>query len=256
MKNNFDSDDQDLRDIEEAEKELKEDPELKAWAERDLDKGFDQLMDRLRGEQAGSGYGAGKTEAFSRKRTKEQRRLLVLVSAVCVLMVCASIHTVARNGYDYVVYPLQSERNYLLRYNSEARTEGDGLDDAYDTIARKLEIPVLMLNYLPEGMAFNSCEINGQTAVLRLDYKGNQVYLREGKAQLGNSVAVTEYDGKFGREVFNRWLGRDLTVNKNVLDDQTAEYSVRIENTETYYSLAGVMEEQEFVRMVEMLNYR
>lgn len=256
MKNNFDADDQDLRDVEEAEKELKENPELRAWAERDLDKGFDRLMDRIRKEQAESEYEGGKTEVFSRKRTKEQRKLLILVSAVCVLMVCASIHTVARNGYDYVVYPLQSERNYLLRYNSEVQTESDGLDDAYDTIARKLEIPVLMLNYLPEGMEFNSCEIHGQTAVLRLDYKGNQVYLREGKTPLGNSVAVTEYDGEIGREVFNRWLGRDLTVNKNVLEDQTAEYSVRIENIETYYSLAGVMEEQEFIKMAEMLNYR
>lgn len=250
-----------LEEGREAEKQMEEDPELREWAEKDLEEGFEELMERIRAageDREGEEWRASqqKQEESPAKRSGIRKRTVLLVMAAGILLAGASISSMARNGYSFEVYPMEGNRHMLFRYNTELNRRSDKLDDIYEWIEGELDIPVLMLNYIPAGMEYSSCESSRERAILRFDYKKKKIYLKEIKALPQDLVAVSEYGCHETQEVFNRWLGENLYVEEHRLESGDVEYSVRIQGENACYSLTGVVEENEFIKMTEMLSYR
>ena len=109
---------------------------------------------------------------------KKYKRLTLAV--VVGVLVVGSMSSVAKSGYRYTDYPKQRKGSSLVRYNSNIEFEQDKLDEAYDLITQKLDIPVLKLDYTPKELVFVDVEITKGHAILRFDYKGKSVLFKGG----------------------------------------------------------------------------
>lgn len=99
------------------------------------------------------------------------KKILIVAAAVCVMLLGATINVVARNGHKAMAYPSVKNRNVLLRYNTSTEVLNDSLDNAYNEISEKLDIPVLTLFYLPEEMSFYDFASDSAHAFIRFQYK-------------------------------------------------------------------------------------
>ncbi len=199
---------------------------------------------------------------FERNRRRDRRegreykkyRRLTLAVVVGVLVV-GSMSSVAKSGYRYTDYPKQRKGSSLVRYNSNIEFEQDKLDEAYDLITQKLDIPVLKLDYTPKELVFVDVEITKGHAILRFDYKGKSVYLKEVNPSERRSMSILESDRATRLEVYNDWIEKKLYIEENRLKNGNIEYSTSIEEDNAFYYFSGVMEREEFIKVVESLNY-
>ena len=155
-----------------------------------------------------------------------------------------------------MVYPKDGKENVQIRYNTNIGYNDDKLEATYDWIAEQLDIPVMMTFYMPEEMYFLELEKHETYAVIKFDYKGKRIFLRQSKLLNANTISYVISDRKTYHEVRNDWINKDLKVEENQLENGVIEYSVVINNDVGVYYLAGVMEKEEFDRISENLVYR
>ena len=228
----------------------------------DLDLEFELLMLRLKSE----GKKPVDEKDYDDKRSwedyptsagrKKLKKVMIVAAAVCVMLIGATINVVARNEYRVTTYPGVKNRNILLKYNTSTEMLNDDLDNAYDDISRKLEIPVLMLLYMPEEMEFYDFVNDGSHTRIRFYYKGKYLFLKQNKLSDPNFVSLTESDRNTAHKVYNKWLDKNLYIEENTLNNGDIEYSVYIDTDEAFYYFAGVMEKDIFIKIVEELNYQ
>ena len=72
------------------------------------------------------------------------------------------------------------ERGRIVWNNQDDYISDVGnLEKAYEQIRDELGIPVLRLNYIPEGMYLSSLDIKDGQVKMEFVYKGNRVYMFE-----------------------------------------------------------------------------
>ena len=118
----------------------------------------------------------------------------------------------------------------------------------------ELDIPILKLKYIPANMVFDNLTLENSRAIVKFNYNGYIVRLVEIEGSLESyNTHVSdreEYDKKF-----NRLLGTEVILSKNNLDNGLTEYSAEIETDIAYYYLSGIMDEDEFDRIVEQMHF-
>lgn len=130
----------------------------------------------------------------------------------------------------------------------------DSEEEAYKVIEEKLGIPVLKIGYRPEGMKFKKLVLKTNTAVLEFTYKEKSIHFIQSRNFNENSDTASS-DRIAYRIVENSWIGRELPIEENRQDNGNKEYSMTFEIDKNYYYLEGPMEENEFISMVENLNF-
>lgn len=254
-----------LREMEEAEREWEEEkeahPEEDERQRQQADHDFEILMARIKAEEK---QPVSIREYNRRKKWENQdgigrrkgyKRLAMVAAVFGVLVVGGGISSVARSGYQYMVYPEQRSENIEIRSNTNIIFLTDELDHAYDQVAKNLGIPALMLYYIPDGMSFQGIKETKDYAIIQFDYKGNYFYLKEEKLLKENSVGVVVSDRNRYQNVWNDWLNKDLQLQENELENGIIEYSVALEEKEAYYYICGIMGKEEFCKIVENLMY-
>ncbi|MCI9283910.1 MAG: hypothetical protein HFG56_11640 [Lachnospiraceae bacterium] len=254
-----------LKEMAEAEwqweEEKRKHPEEAAKLEQEAEFDFELLMNRINVE--------GKKNISKRKynhRTKWEnqdvireykkfKRAAVIAAVLGVLLVGGGINSVARNGYQYMIYPEQRSENVGLRYNENIEFIYDELDAAYAGISQRLDIPVLMLHYIPEGLEFQGTKETEYCVIIQFDYKGNCLYLKEEKLLEGNTMGLIISDRNDCHDIWNKWLDKNLQLEENELENGVIEYSVALKGEDVHYYLCGIMEREEFVKVVENLMY-
>lgn len=131
----------------------------------------------------------------------------------------------------------------------------DKLDEAYDMISKELKMPILKIDYMPEGLTFIEAEIDYEHVVLRFEYSGKSVYLKEDKLLGKKTISILESDRAYDLKVYNDWIEKDIYIEENKLKNGDIEYSANIEGDDAFYYFSGVMEKEEFIKVVENLNY-
>ena len=231
-----------------------------AEAERqwEKEKKLELLMARLNAE----GKKPVTIKQYERNRRRDKRggkeykryKRLALAVVVGVLMV-GSMSSVAKSGYRYATNPKQGKGSALLRYNSNIEMVDDKLDEAYDMISKELKMPILKIDYMPEGLTFIEAEIDYEHVVLRFEYSGKSVYLKEDKLLGKKTISILESDRAYDLKVYNDWIEKDIYIEENKLKNGDIEYSANIEGDDAFYYFSGVMEKEEFIKVVENLNY-
>lgn len=240
----------------ELEKELH--PEEAEQIEKNADLNLELLMARLDAE----GIKPLTEKEYEQNRKREEKRgrkrkrvKRLIVAAAAGMLVVGTMNSVAKSGYRYMANLKPEKGNKILRYNSNISLEDDELDSIYNLILEKFEIPILKLDYRPDGMVFIKADIDKGHAVLRFDYAGKAIYLKEDKLTDKKSMSVIESDRATELKIFNDWIEKEIYIEENKLKNGEIEYSASIEDENASYYFSGVMEKDEFIKIVEKLNY-
>ncbi len=137
-----------------------------------------------------------------------------------------------------------------MRINENVST----VEKAYEKIEEELGIPALRLWYIPSDMIFEGLEIIDNRAVVKFSYNGHIVRLVEiDEVEDAMSVHVSDRE-EYGR-FQSKLLKEEVVLDKNCLDTKKTEYGASISTKEAYYYFSGIMEEEEFNKIVEKMSF-
>lgn len=179
------------------------------------------------------------------------KALFVAVIAGCLLL-GMGLPVGGRKALRYEA-DVRSGENSNIAWNNEENNyiEVDSEEEAYRVIEEELGIPVLKLGFRPEGMRFIDVTIEKNFAIMRYMFNENYVYFKQFVGLDTISEGIRSDRIKFA-EVRNNWLERDIIVEKEEGKDG---FSAMIETNKTYYYFEGVVNETDFLNMVEDIRF-
>lgn len=253
-----------LRELKEAELELEqmkaEDPELEARIAGETEDGFKALMQKIHAENI-----KPVTEReYSEKKKEDERKVTPLRPVLKVMFVAAAIMVLlngmgivvsARKEFEYrYVSGGKMKNETLWRSGDYSRADGK-LMEAYQKISEELGIRVLTLGYRPKQMLFDGVSIDKGRALITFVYEDKFVYLKETRDPADQITDYIVSDRNETETIYNPALSYDFIIEKNQLDDKQIECSTKFEQDGAYYYLEGIMEWEEFVKIVKSLSY-
>lgn len=154
-----------------------------------------------------------------------------------------------------------------MEYGARERSEGDAvfnngeivdkqgdIEQVYKEIEEKIGIHPMELSYVPNGMIFKELCLDESRTKIGYLYKENYFYFHQALWNLKDSTNYKS-DRKLYKEVYNRFLDSYIPIYKNELEDEAPEFSAQFINGDAYYYLCGIMEEDEFIKIVEHIKY-
>lgn len=253
-----------LRELKEAELELEQmkaqDSELETQIQAETEAGFEALMQKIQAENI-----KPVTEReYTEKKKEEERKVTKLKPALKVMFVAAAILVVLSGMGSVVSARKEFEYRYMRKgrmkneavWQSEDYLRLDGqLQEAYQQIKNELGIKVLVLDYKPKQMIFEELIIDKGHARIKLLYDDRAIYLKEIKDHADNISDYVVSDRNEIGTIYNPWLMCDFIIEENKIGDGLIEYSTKYEGEGAYYYLSGIMEKEEFFKLVKNLNY-
>lgn len=255
-----------LRELKEAEMELEqmkaENPELEAQIAKETAAGFEALMQRIHDE----GIKPVTEREYSEKKKEEERKVTRLrpvlkgmfaVAAVLVVLSGMGVVVSARNGFEYRHKNVGKVKTEDLWQNGEYESDVSSLENAYKKLHDSLGINVLALGYQPKDMTFVEILIDEEKghATIVLQYNNNRIFLKETKSILNQVSGAVVSDRRKTEVIYNPWLECELLVEERLLKDQKIEYSTKLESNGAYYYFEGIMDKDEFLKIVKDLYY-
>ncbi|WP_368373658.1 DUF4367 domain-containing protein, partial [[Clostridium] symbiosum] len=192
------------------------------------------------------------TESRSGKRRRLKPMLKVaLVAAVVVGVMMATTLTVgAKKYFTYRKTVRASVRNDVVLNNDDNKDYEGRLEKAYKEIEQETGIVALQLEYLPSGMTYLKTDIIDQVATMVFEYKNNIFYVIQQEKEITNSINIIS--DRIEKEIiYNKWLNQNIEIQKKTLANGEIELSAEIIRGNTFYYLTSVMEQEEFVKIVE-----
>lgn len=215
--------------------------------------GFERLLDKIEEKGIEPQYIRDReTESRSGKRRRLKPMLKVaLVAAVVVGVMMATILTVgAKKYFTYRKTVRASVRNDVVLNNDDNKDYEGRLEKAYKEIEQETGIVALQLEYLPSGMTYLKTDIIDQVATMVFEYKNNIFYVIQQEKEITNSINIIS--DRIEKEIiYNKWLNQNIEIQKKTLANGEIELSAEIIRGNTFYYLTSVMEQEEFVKIVE-----
>lgn len=147
-----------------------------------------------------------------------------------------------------------SNSNIAWNNESENYVNVDNEKDAYRIIEEELGIPVLKIGYRPDGMKFSKLVLEKDFAFLEFIYESKSICLMQGRGFNEKSDSMSS-DRREYITVENKWLNRDIEIEKNLNVRNEEEYSITFEKDKNFYYLGGILPEDEVKKIVGDLNF-
>ena len=241
------SDEQLLAEFEAAEAQWKASPELQEELkapEGEFDKILAMAHER-RKEQEGK-----KKRHF---RLRNAWKPLLAAALLGSLVLAQGIGGSAKRSYEYQ----RRERgasSKVVWNNAENLIKYSKVEEAYQEIRDELGINVIRINDLPENLIFKYYTLGENNAVLRFENDSRKISFSEVRYSKENSGAVyTDTDSYM--TVYNIYLDLNIPIRKNIIQDGLVEYTADFEIDNAYYSLSGNISEENFIVVVESLDF-
>lgn len=177
----------------------------------------------------------------------------ILMVAVLAAAFVGALGVTAIGGKSY--FFRQPEVKNMNKFdNTKSKIDVSNIETAYNEIANEFDIKVLKLNYMPREMEFDNVVFKEDGAVISLNYKGNIIYFTQ-------IIGVQESNLGFGSDrksagvIENKWLDKKIQYSKNNLEDGNTELEAKCIIDNVAYCLFGKIEEEEFIKMVEFINF-
>lgn len=254
------SDEQLIREMDDAIAHPDTSPELQA-PENEFQlimKKVEEMMKRAERQATPRISGvAGFTGTFppARRRRKKMARMLLVAALLGVIGVGGVVTAVGRSAFQYERLKSNSGNEAVVWNNVPIVVNEIGnVEKAYNEIEEKLNIPVLRLTYMPEGMVFQNLSFEEQRAIITFEYNGYIARLVE-LGDLAKISNVHTSDRKEYGKLSNRLLDTDVILSRNELDNGQTEFSAEVITQKAYYYFSGIMKEDEFNRIVEKLRF-
>lgn len=171
------------------------------------------------------------------------------------IIMAPRIDAMARRNYKYKDTSIRDGNTGRINWDNQNnyRSELSNIEEAYDKIQEELGISVLKLSYIPQGMKLSELEIKDGYAKMNFIYNGNYFRMLEvGYFQDSSSVCFSDCQDYM--TIANEWIGRDIPILRNKLPKGNFEYYAYVEIDNAYYTFEGIMEENEFLSIIENVN--
>ncbi len=187
---------------------------------------------------------------------KTLRKVAILTAAAMILGV-GGMASVARQGYRVTEYPEQYERQRrnVVRNNIEVDFLESEIEEAYRKIGNVCGIKVVAFDYIPANMELDDFLVSNNKGIITLCYDDKKIHLEQKILDERNTVSVLAMDRKQENIIQNEWLGQELYLEENVVGDGLIEYSTQFDTSSATYYLSGIMQRDEFIKVVESLYF-
>jgi hypothetical protein len=177
------------------------------------------------------------------------------VALLVVLIVGGtSVGTSAKKAYDYRMRERGRGNGDIIWNNDEyVLTKEDEINDIYLKIEERLNIKPLKFMFLPFGMKFDELKIVGDHANIKFFYENKAFNCVQSKKPVTSSNNVVS-DRRVYKQIYNEWLDISIPIEKNKLNDKV-EYSAKFDLNGCYFYISGIIDEDNFDKIIENLNY-
>lgn len=208
---------------------------------------FEKILNQLRGERT------EKKQKIKVVRLKRVAKTMLIAAALCGVVMSSGIAVSGKKGYEYTLWKDNGRGGNSVWDNTGNLVAQNPEIDAYRRVHNELGIDVLRLTYMPEGMKYESLKV-GESYV-RLDFVYNDNYISFFQAlREVDSSGNTKSDRVDLKLVRNRQIGVDMCVESNEIGNDL-ELSTEFVIGKAYYYLEGIMDEEEFLEMVERIDF-
>lgn len=139
--------------------------------------------------------------------------------------------------------------------NDSSTLKHDRRENAYRDIGNRLEIKVIHFGYKPYEMVFKDVVIEDGIAKMRFILGTQNFYLIQSKYETAVSYQYKSNLRQYETDVFNKWLGENLKIYSEILNDGSKRYEMELVKDGMYYRCTGVATEEVFTKIVENLMY-
>lgn len=260
------SDEQLLKEFEEAEQDETSDPNIQVYPDE-----FDRIWEDICAERAACAQGntesteeAGtiieaetiiETETIKepvRKKRLSWKKITVFALAAAFLTASFCFVAVGKKSYFYRMLDRGNSNSNIVFNNDTDVMILDDQEGAYELIEEYLKIKPFRLGYLPEGMYFDSLEINDRRAIMTFMYNNKTIYFVQAtdQTEVSNNYKT---DGKAYKSIKNIQLNNEILVKKEEDDMGRVVFGTQFVYKESYCWLYGEIDEDNFVKMVERI---
>ena len=191
---------------------------------------------------------------------RRKRRYLIVALAAVIVLVCGSVMTgVGSKSYWKVIWERiagDAEVSYIDVENMDSH-ESEDIDEVgvYREIAEKFGIYVVRFEYKPKGMVLNRYFLDNSQKKAYLFYKFDNEVVRY-------SIYMNDVDSSLGQKDLDKLIDEYKIENNNQMinveeykvdNSKLNRYIAEFEYRDAYYQLIGVMEKDEFDKIIKNL---
>lgn len=237
------SDEQLLKEMEEAEQSLS-DSDFPGAEERI----YQKIMEREAAEKKAANSNASEGKKVVRFGRKKIFLVAILAAAFVGLL---GVTVVGEKSY---FLKMDEKEKGLVFDNDRSIKEIGSLEQAYKEIEKELNIEILKLRYMPEKMEVDEVVIRKNRADINFDYNGNNIHFVQVSKTKETSIGINS-DRQEGRTIWNDWIKKEIIYKENMLEDGQVECEGYVAVDEAAYHISGIIEPEEFVKIIENLTF-
>jgi hypothetical protein len=178
----------------------------------------------------------------------------IIMLAVVIFATGTSVGVSAKRSYDFRVKENKTGKSDLVWNNDQYIITDGNLVAAYHEIESRLGIRPIKLQYVPFDFKFKDFMIANDIATINYQYEENNFIFIQSKQSIAASNNIVS-DRYTNIEVYNSWIKKNIMVQKNKLGEQKVEYCASFVQDGAYYYLAGIVDEDKFIEIIQNLNY-
>ena len=192
-------------------------------------------------------------------RSRKKRRLFLALAAVLIL-VCGSVITgTGSKSYwkvlmDQIAGGERASHIDVEEMESHETEDGDEIQ-VFNEIRKEIGISPVRLGYMPENLFFTGYELDKEQNLAVIFYNYNDQIMQY-------LMYMNDTDSSYGQTEIDQLVNEyQITVNNNVIDikeymalnQENNRYVAEFEYKDAQYQLTGLMEKEEFDKIIENL---
>lgn len=194
-------------------------------------------------------------EADRRASRKKKLRLRPLLIAAAVLVLCVGTGLVSTGNRVYVpeILNRESGTKEAMKINTDEMVASEyDEEEVCQEIEEKLGVIPVRFGYRPKDMALFKYEIEEDTSEVLMSYRYDgehfMIYISK---DVSESTISNQVDGEKTDTVLIASCGMEIPVYEYVDPYGYSYFEASFEYLNTYYSIKGMMEQEEFQKIVE-----
>lgn len=212
--------------------------------------GFERLLEKIEPRYTRDNTPEKKFRKI--RRLKPIFKVAMVAGVVVMILLATTITAGAKKYFVYRKTVRPSIRNDVVLDNDRNIDNKGRVEEDYLKIEEEIGIAAIRMAWMPSGMVYSKTYISEQAATMIFDYQDKSFFIKQQMKDITDSTNIIS-DRKEKDVVFSKWINQFVEIQKRTTDKGEIEYSAEVIRKNSYYYLAGVMEREDFDKIIENL---